>query len=349
MKKRFAMNGKDVIEQSLAMRIARVSVLHPAGMVALALWTIANLAVVILARGSLPFDRPAVASMPFVTQVALPTLGFLEIFALMGVVYAITRKRTPPDLAARAPAKATAAFETFGVLVYAMLGQVGGWLLGPALGYRPFSFHIAGTLFGMSMPISPGSVWTWMFYNFIVFAVVPYLVFRRRYSATQLNLKSVAPRADFRLIVTIALIESAYQLTVFPGLLKLSSHAIALAVPLAFLVFFFGTVLPTMVLIYAILLPRYMKLTGSPTVVVLLGGLTYALMHLVEGWTMFTTPRDIALSLIFVFMTYIGPGMFKSFITLRTGNAWVHAIAYHAIAPHVTVDTPAIAKVFGIS
>jgi hypothetical protein len=343
------MNGKDVIEQSLAMRIARVSVLHPAGMVALALWTIANLAVVILARGSLPFDRPAVASMPFATQVALPTLGFLEIFALMGVVYAITRKRTPPDLAARAPAKATAAFETFAVLVYAMLGQVGGWLLGPALGYRPFSFHIAGTLFGMSMPISPGSVWTWMFYNFIVFAVVPYLVFRRRYSATQLNLKSVAPRADFRLIVTIALIESAYQLTVFPGLLKLSSHAIALAVPLAFLVFFFGTVLPTMVLIYAILLPRYMKLTGSPTVVVLLGGLTYALMHMVEGWTMFTTPRDIALSLIFVFMTYTGPGMFKSFVTLRTGNAWVHAIAYHAIAPHVIVDTPAIAKVFGIS
>jgi MFS family permease len=343
------MNGKGVIEQSLAMRIARVSVLHPAGMVALALWTIANLAVVILARGSLPFDRPAVASMPFAKQVASPTLGFLEIFALMGVVYAITRKRTPPDLAARAPAKATAAFETFGVLVYAMLGQVGGWLLGPALGYRPFSFHIAGTLFGMSMPVSPGFVWTWMFYNFIVFAVVPYLVFRRRYSSTQLNLKSVAPRADFRLIVTIVLIESAYQLMVFPGLLKLSPHAIALAVPLAFLVFFFGTVLPTMVLIYAILLPRYMKLTGSPTVVVLLGGLTYALMHLVEGWTMFTTPRDIALSLIFVFMTYLGPGMFKSFVTVRTGNAWVHAIAYHAIAPHVIVDAPMIAKVFGIS
>ena len=106
------------------------------------------------------------------------------------------------------------------MLVYAMLGQVGGWLLGPALGYRPFSFHIAGTLFGMSMPVSPGFVWTWMFYNFIVFAVVPYLVFRRRYSATQLNLKSVAPRADFRLIVTIALIESAFQLDGLPGSFK---------------------------------------------------------------------------------------------------------------------------------
>ena len=59
--------------------------------------------------------------------------------------------------------------------------------------------------------------------------------------------------------------------------------------------------------------------------------------------------HDNALSLIFVFMTYIGPGMFKNLVTLPTGNAWVHAIAYHAIAPHVIVDAPMIAKVFGIS
>jgi hypothetical protein len=28
---------------------------------------------------------------------------------------------------------------------------------------------------------------------------------------------------------------------------------------------------------------------------------------------------------------YFGPGMVKSVLTLRTGNAWVHAIAYHTI------------------
>lgn len=45
----------------------------------------------------------------------------------------------------------------------------------------------------------------------------------------------------------------------------------------------------------------------------LLGGLTYAAMHLVEGWSNFATPRDTALSLLFVVLGYLGPGMFQSF------------------------------------
>jgi hypothetical protein len=40
--------------------------------------------------------------------------------------------------------------------------------------------------------------------------------------------------------------------------------------------------------------------------------------------------------------------MMKTVITLRTRNAWVHAIAYHAIPPHVVVDTPLVVKVFGL-
>jgi hypothetical protein len=81
---------------------------------------------------------------------------------------------------------------------------------------------------------------------------------------------------------------------------------------------------------------------------VLLGGLTYALMHIVERWSAFDTPRDTVLSLIFVVIGYLGPGMIKSYITLRTGNAWVHALAYHIVAPHVIIDTPLIVRAFGI-
>ena len=312
------------------------------------LWLVANIAVVWLADGVLPFDRPALAKLPFAKQVAFPTLGLIEVFLLMGVVYFLTRHRAMPDLAVRAPERAAARRETLLLLGYAVLGQVGGWLLGPALGYRPFGFHIAGTLVGCSVTPSPGEIWTWACYNFLCFAVIPYLWFRRRYTATQLNLRSSNRRNDALVIIVVAFMESAVELSQFPAILQLSGHQLLRAATLAFFVFFIGTVLPTMVLIYCLLIPRYMRLTGSPVTTVLLGGLTYAGMHLVEGWSVFATPRDTALSLIFVLLQYFGPGMIKTFITLRTGNAWVHALGYHAIAPHVVVDTSLVAKAFAI-
>src|ERR1700735_284048 len=92
-------------------------------------------------------------------------------------------------LAGRAP-QHTALRETLLLIGYAALGQVGGWILGPALGYRPFSFHIAGTVFGCSVAPQRGEMWTWALYNFVVFALLPYAYFSRRYTNTQLNLRS---------------------------------------------------------------------------------------------------------------------------------------------------------------
>ena len=120
--------------------------------IAAILWIALNGAVLLLANGRLPFDRPALAGIPFAVQVAAPSLTMVQIFLLMGVVYWLTRKRVIPDLAARAPARRIAGRETVAVLAYAAAGQVGGWIVGPALGFRPFSFHIAGTLFGCSTP-----------------------------------------------------------------------------------------------------------------------------------------------------------------------------------------------------
>jgi hypothetical protein len=186
-------------------------------------------------------------------------------------------------------------------------------------------------------------------YNFVIFAALPFLWFRRRYSREQLNLRSTDRRNDVLVIVVIAALETATELGAFgPAILTLTGSQLIAGAPLAFVLFMIDTVLPTMVLIYAILIPRYLKLTGSPVVTVLLGGVTYAAMHLVEGWSAFGTVREATLSLIFVLLTYFGPGMIKTFLTLRTGNAWVHAIAYHAIAPHVVVDTPLIVRAFGL-
>jgi hypothetical protein len=323
---------------------------HRGTQAAVALWLLGNAIVLWLAHGSLPFDRPAVAKLPFALQLAAPSITLLEIFVLMGLTLLITRKRVVPDMAARAPDRVMARREILVVLLYATLGQFGGWILGPALGFRPFSFHLAGSVFGCSLTPLRGEVWTWALYNFLVFAMIPYLCFRQRYSNRELNLCTTDRRNDAALILIVLAIETAFELSAFDNtVFQLAPRQMLLGAPLTFLLYFIGTVLPTMVLIYAILLPRYLKLTGSTISTVLLGGLTYAAMHLVEGWSTFDSPRDATLSLIFVLLQYFAPGMIKSVLTLRTGNAWVHALSYHIFAPHVMVDTPLIVKVFGIA
>lgn len=313
------------------------------------LWAAGCIIVVWLAGGHLPFDRPAIAQLPFALQLAAPSITLVEVFVLMVLVFLLTQRRVIPDMGARAPPRGVALRETLFLLSYAALGEAGGWILGPVLGYRPFSFHIAGTVFGCSVSPQRGEVWTWALYNFVVFGLLPYLYFRRRYTNGELNLRSANRRSDAVLILVVLTVESAFELMAFDNtLFHLNGRQILLGAPLTFFIFFIGTVLPTMVLIYSILLPRYLKLTGSAISTVLLGGLTYAAMHIVEGWSTFNSPRNIALSLIFVLLQYFGPGMIKSVLTLRTGNAWVHALSYHIIAPHVIVDTPLMVKVFGI-
>lgn len=101
-----------------------------------------------------------------------------------------------------------------------------------------------------------------------------------------------------------------------------------------------------MVFIYSILLPRYFRLTGSLAATTLLGAVSYAALHVFDYWTVYDWLPRAALSVTFVLLWFLGPGLIKSYLTLRTGNAWVHLWAYHAIAPHVTMDTPVIVKVF---
>ena len=322
---------------------------NPLTWLAVTIWLVTTALAWWLAGGFLPFDTPSLAKLPFAARMAQPSLGLVEIFLLMAVTFLLTRKRQVPDMAARAPDRAKAWRETIGLIVFAMLGQAGGWLLGPALGYRPFSFHIAGTLFLCSTPPSLGEVQVWALYNFVIFAVLPYLWFQRRYSAEQLNLKSTNRGNDLLVILVIAVIESAVELTALSAdFFKLTLHQMVIGGATTFFYYLVGTVLPTMVLIYAILLPRYLKLTGSVVATVLLGGISYAAMHLVEGWSNFISPKYTVLSILFVFFQYLGPGMIKSVLTLRTGNAWVHAIGYHAVAPHVIIDTPMFVKVLGI-
>ena len=137
--------------------VLRAVVSHRGVQIAVASWVVGYLVVLRLAHGSLPFDRPAVAQLPFASQMAAPTIGMIEIFALMVLVFLLTRKRVIPDMAARAPEGRIALRETVLVLAYAALGQVGGWIVGPTLGFHPFSFHLYGTLYGTTLTQTPTS------------------------------------------------------------------------------------------------------------------------------------------------------------------------------------------------
>jgi hypothetical protein len=315
--------------------------------ITLGAWILANIAVVLLAHGHLPFRRPALHHAAFGTQLLNPTLAMVEVLGLIAVTFALTHRRVIPDVGARAPERPLAARETAWTVLYGIAGLAGGFALGRALGYHPISFHLTGTLYGTDDVVKPAEVAVWAAYNFAVFAVAPYLYFRRRYSATALNLKSTDRGNDILVIATILAIEVVVELTGFSSaILGLSGRQLALGMPLSFAIYFVGTVLPTMIFIQCVLVPRYRRLTGSTAATVILGGVTYTLLHIFDGWLAFDTVTAAVLSIIFLFFQYLGPGMIKTVLTLRTGNAWVHVWAYHAIAPHVTGDTPTIVKIF---
>ncbi|MFG2873848.1 hypothetical protein ACGFYU_02340 [Streptomyces sp. NPDC048337] len=316
---------------------------HRSVQIALTLWALADIAVALLPRGTL--DQAGVTA----TGIAIgANVNLVAVFVLIGVTYALTRRRTVPDLAARAPEQRVAAREVGGLLAYGIAAQLGGALLGRFLGGHPISFHLAGTLYG-HQHVTPYEAYTWAVYNFVCYALLPYLYFRRHYSATNLNLRSSNRRNDFLVILVVMIIESLNELGgLSSAILSLSPGQLLVGAPVTFVLYLFGSALPTMIFIYAILLPRYLKLTRSVPATIVLGGLTYALLHFFEAWTVFTSPTATLLSVVLLLLQYFGPGMVKAVLTLRTGNAWVHLWAYHALAPHTLVDTPHVVEILNI-
>jgi hypothetical protein len=317
--------------------------------IAIAFWVVASFAVLQLcADGKFPLNRPALASLSLRFQVIAPIIGAAFVFLQMAVVYLLTRRRTVPDMAGRAPAEAVARCEVLLLWVYGAIILFAGRWLGIRLFGEAIGLHLNGALFGCTRAVSPQEVWVWSIYNFVFFALIPYVFFRARgYSREALNLKSNNVGNDILVIVVIMAIGVAFDLLV-GGFLKLSPRQMLMGGALTFVTHLLGTGLPVMVFIYAILFPRYLRLTKSPVTTVILGGVSYAAVHVFEYWTRYDSLPHAALSVIFVLLQFGPPGLMKSYLTLRTANAWVHLWAYHAVTPHVTNDTPMIVDIFGI-
>jgi hypothetical protein len=320
-------------------------------LVTIGLWALGTLAIFPLSQGTLPFHLPLYQAkgVPYLGPI-IGSEGTLFIaLAMIGLIYLITLRRPMPDIAARVPSVAVARAETLGLVGYGIVALLGGALLGHLVGHYAISLHMPGTLFGLSGRYTPEEAIVWASYNFVAYAVLPFAYFRwrRGYTREQLSLCSNNLRADILLIVVVFLAEALIELTTLSSaIFSLSGTQLVFGAGLTFVLYFFGTVLPIMIFIYSLLLPRYLKVTNSVALTIILGGLTYAAVHVGDSWTDYSSLSNGLLSLLFVTLQYVGPGMVKSVLTLRTGNAWVHVWAYHAFAPHVLIDTPTVVAIF---
>jgi hypothetical protein len=264
-----------------------------------------------------------------------------------GLVVLLTRKRPVIDLGQRAPECGIAGREALAMWVHAAVVMVAGRLIGQHLFGEGIALHLNGSLVGATRVQSPVEVYTWAAYNGILLALIPYVVFRMRgYSNEQLSLKSANLKSDVLVIVVVLAFSAGMEMR-GANIFQLTRHQQLVGGLMSFGLHLFGTDLPIMILIYSILMPRYFKLF-SPMTAYLLGAVSYPTMHIFESGTRYDSIGAAAMSLTFVYLLFIPAGLMKSFLTWRTGNAWVHVWAYHAISPHVTVDTRLIVSDFGI-
>lgn len=315
--------------------------------VALILWVLISVAAVELCHGTMPLPigpHPGdPAGMVIFSSIALVFL-VLEI----GLVARITRRRPMPDIAERAPDRGVALRETLLLWIYGAVVLLAGRFIGLHFFGAAIALHLNGSLVGATRVQSPDEVCAFAAFNGIFFALIPYVVFRLRgYSHEQLNLRSANWKNDAIVIFVVMGIGCFLDFTLDGNFLRLTHHQQIVGGLLSFIFHLFGTDLPVMIFIYAILLPRYAKL-AAPVTAFLLGAASYPALHMFESWTRYDTLEHAVLSVIVVFLTFFPPGVMKSFLTIRTGNAWVHMWGFHAIAPHVTVDTQLIVADFHI-
>jgi hypothetical protein len=315
--------------------------------VALALWVLISVAAVLLCHGTMPLPIGPHPGQPAAMAIS-SSIALIFMVLEIGLVALITRRRALPDLAARAPERSVALRETIALWLYGALVLLAGRFIGLHFFGEGIAMHLNGSLVGATRVQSPAEVYTWAAYNGILLAVVPYVVFRMRgYSNQQLNLKSSNLKSDVIVIAVVLAIGCFMDLTLNGNFLKLTHHQQIVGGLLSFVLHLFGTDLPVMIFIYAVLMPRYAKL-AAPVTAFLLGAASYPAMHVFESWTRYDSLAHSALSVIVVFLFFFPPGLMKSFLTLRTGNAWVHVWGFHAISPHVTVDTRLIVRDFDI-
>ena len=95
----------------------------------------------VLGAGGLPFDRPAVGTTDMTQNIILQVVQLIFALLVIGVTYAVTRKRAAVDFDSWTPEKRLATQEAIGLLIYGTVVLFVGGLNG-------IRMHLHGAVFG---------------------------------------------------------------------------------------------------------------------------------------------------------------------------------------------------------
>ena len=138
----------------------------------------------------------------------------------------------------------------------------------------------------------------------------------------------------------------AYELA-GPNIFQLTPHQQLVGGALSFVLHLCGTDLPIMVFIYAILLPRYARLF-SPPVSFLVGAVSYPLMHVFSRGHAMTRSITLLSPSSSLCSRSFPQALLSRSSPSGPATRWVHMWAFHAITPHVMVDTRLVVRDFNI-
>ncbi|MEM7029119.1 MAG: hypothetical protein AAF629_05965 [Chloroflexota bacterium] len=263
-----------------------------------------------------------------------------QFLALALIVYLVTRTRPLPDFIARSPERGRAIQDLIIFAVYYFAAIVG--LASFGITYHPPDVFAEGVSFTANNMVN------WAIINLTFYGIIPYLFFRWRGSSNvDLGLAGNNWALDIWPLLVIGGIDAFFAITT-RGFLTLTSSQMVSAVPLTFLLYGLGAGIPIVIMTQAIVAPRIMKLTNSPITTVVVLTFTYAVFSSTDGGVVFDSGGHAFYVILFWVTRNVGPGLVKAMLTVRTGNSWLHMLAFHVMSFHIWADAPTVAFLFGL-
>ena len=177
---------------------------------------------------------------------------------LIAIVFWLTKGRNESQQILVQADRGVLKKEIFQLLCYGAFVLVGGQMLGRILGMDGIGLHLSGTLYLSEDTPSVFQTFIWMVYNLIFFAILPYWWFRKKgYSKSDLSLRSRNFKNDLLVILVILTLESMAQFFALSKIGDLSGSQLLWGGATSFLVYLFGTGLPILIFVQALLVPRY--------------------------------------------------------------------------------------------